>query len=360
LEYSLDSGNTWFVLCDWTSADSGSSWWNLPDLPSRQARVKVSCRDLAGNIASDISDRNFTIRDIIRPHVSLLFPNGGDSLEVGLDTLINWTATDNIAIDSFMIEYSIDGGLNWDTITSWVAGNPGFYSWSVPRTLSGQGLLRMSCVDPDSNISSDTSDSYFYIYDSIDPTVEIMSPADGDTLSSDTVSISWNVQDNGEIVEYAILYTTDSGQNWIPIVNGNGDSSQYLWSIPAQGTDFGIRVLCADAAQNIGQDTTYFYMMSTGLIENPIVVPAEFFLSQNYPNPFNPSTVISYGLPLTTHVILEIYDILGSRVVTLLDESQSAGFHSATWHAEEVPTGIYFYRLKTNEFQKVGKAALLK
>ena len=80
------------------------------------------------------------------------------------------------------------------------------------------------------------------------------------------------------------------------------------------------------------------------------VLPERFELGANYPNPFNPSTMIPYQLPAPMHVRLEVFNILGQRVATLVDGEQPAGFHTASWDAtdaagEAVAAGVYLYRL---------------
>lgn len=81
-----------------------------------------------------------------------------------------------------------------------------------------------------------------------------------------------------------------------------------------------------------------------------MLLPGVYALEQNYPNPFNPQTTIEYALPAISHVVLEIFDITGQRVVRLVDETQTPGHQSLTWkgHNEAgnpVSSGIYFYRI---------------
>ena len=89
-------------------------------------------------------------------------------------------------------------------------------------------------------------------------------------------------------------------------------------------------------------------------------VPNGFALEQNFPNPFNPSTVIRYGVPAKSHVSLQIYDILGRLVSTLVDETQDPGFKQIGWNAGAVPSGVYFYKLEAGAFLDVKQMILLR
>ncbi|MCJ7578327.1 MAG: T9SS type A sorting domain-containing protein, partial [candidate division Zixibacteria bacterium] len=93
--------------------------------------------------------------------------------------------------------------------------------------------------------------------------------------------------------------------------------------------------------------------------------PAEFELSQNYPNPFNPGTQIEYTLKKTGHVTLHIYNILGEKVKTLLDQDQPAGLYRIDWdgkndNGKPVSSGIYLYKLEVNGFSEAKRMLLLK
>jgi len=85
-----------------------------------------------------------------------------------------------------------------------------------------------------------------------------------------------------------------------------------------------------------------------------------FFGLKNYPNPFNPETVISYTLKSATHVRITVYDRLGREVTNLADENQNEGEHQIKFDASNLPSGIYFYRIKTPEKTEVSKMVLAK
>jgi hypothetical protein len=95
--------------------------------------------------------------------------------------------------------------------------------------------------------------------------------------------------------------------------------------------------------------------------EEPIkIIPTEYVLEQNYPNPFNPATTISYQLPVDGYVTFRIYDMLGSEVVTLVNEYKTAGSYFITWNAENLAGGVYFYTIESGGFFKTKKMMLLK
>jgi len=85
--------------------------------------------------------------------------------------------------------------------------------------------------------------------------------------------------------------------------------------------------------------------LSTAVAERQTVRHESFHLSQNYPNPFNPSTTIHYVLPRSGLVTLKIFNAAGQELATLVNQPQAAGEHTLQWHAENLPSGIYFYRL---------------
>lgn len=91
-----------------------------------------------------------------------------------------------------------------------------------------------------------------------------------------------------------------------------------------------------------------------------IVIPKQFELSQNYPNPFNLSTVIRFGLPENSKVLLEVYNILGEHVATLINNELKAGYHIINFDARNLTSGVYFYRIKTSNWSDVKKMILVK
>ena len=149
--------------------------------------------------------------------------------------------------------------------------------------------------------------------------------------------------------DLALFESADNGNTWVKkggtvdIVNNNvslvGVNSFALWSL---------------------NDKDY-----PTSIEGESIQPKEFSLKQNYPNPFNPSTVIKYQLAENSFVTLKVYDVLGEEVTTLVNEFQNAGQYTVKFSAEQleqntISSGIYFYRLETENFNSVKKMILIR
>jgi hypothetical protein len=112
---------------------------------------------------------------------------------------------------------------------------------------------------------------------------------------------------------------------------------------------------------NFDYDTTLVFTASTAItpVEDEIA-PNKFELKQNYPNPFNPSTIINFSLPVSDKVTLKVYDVIGNEVAVLINSIKSAGSFDIKFNASSLPSGIYFYELKTSEFRSVRKMVLEK
>jgi hypothetical protein len=98
----------------------------------------------------------------------------------------------------------------------------------------------------------------------------------------------------------------------------------------------------------------------SNIIEVDAGAPKVFALEQNYPNPFNPSTTIRYQLPVASEVKLEVYDVLGKKIATLVNERQSAGAYQVVWNASGLSSGTYFYRLQAGTFVETKKMIMVK
>jgi hypothetical protein len=122
--------------------------------------------------------------------------------------------------------------------------------------------------------------------------------------------------------------------------------------------------------KNIGDNLNYYYRLKqidfdgkyeySKIVEVENSVPKEFRLRQNYPNPFNPVTSISYELPIPSQVIITVYDITGKEIKVLVNENKPAGKYQVDFDASDVPSGVYFYKLQTENYSEVRKMNIIK
>lgn len=211
----------------------------------------------------------------IAPTVTVIQPNGGEVLYIGQEYDVMWDASDNVGIDSCVIDYSVDGGDTWMYIAT-ALGNPGVYTWTVTGPPSSTCRMRVTAYDAVGVSGSDMSDE-----------------------------------------DFCPPYMSD----------GSGGEGQQRRHITIMGVDD---------------------------------MPSRTALFQNYPNPFNPTTQIRYCLHTKGHVHLSIFNVLGQRICTLVDEVQEAGYRTVDWNAAGCASGVYFYRLEANGFLETKKMILMR
>jgi hypothetical protein len=182
-------------------------------------------------------------------------------------------------------------------------------------------------------------------------------------LDSSTVSLMTTIQfpqvrsDQGLILWKQLL-----NSRWIWGHTG-GDLGVHtaMFYSPAEGT--GVVLLCNAEGIYSGFWTlmlTVLFDYAVTSIEDEIILPISCKLSQNFPNPFNPTTKIKYSIPQTSNVVIKVFDILGNEIETLVNEEKQIGTDEITWNAEQLPSGVYFYRLQANDFVETKKMVLMK
>lgn len=109
-----------------------------------------------------------------------------------------------------------------------------------------------------------------------------------------------------------------------------------------------------------GNNAAVYYNGAAGIDDAPEIQNLDYVLFQNYPNPFNPATTIRYQIPISGFVELNIYDILGKVVAVLVNEYKTRGTYEVTFAARDLPSGVYFYRMRVGSYTKVEKMILQK
>jgi len=169
----------------------------------------------------------------------------------------------------------------------------------------------------------------------------------------------------GKDVDGGVLQYTWKLNNVI-VKGPSPDSTYTVRFTDPHGTAKSVLAIFKTAA-GLGDSTSAVWNFTiTDVEKDPYGVPTEFALGQNYPNPFNPSTTIRFDLPKEAPVTMEIYNVLGVRIRTLLKgESVSAGHHLMVWDGRDdngnaAPSGVYLYRINANDFHGSKKMTLVK
>ena len=217
IEYSLDNQNSWSLLATVDASDRKYTW-TVPAILTSQAYVRIS--DESNSALFDISNNAFKLADYV---LTIDSPNGGETWAIGDTEVIEWTSED---IDNVNLEYSTDGGSNWNSIVSNIAASSGTFSWAIPNAASTNALVRI--LNADDITENDQSDAAFVIQG---PEVSIVQPNGGESWASgDVYQIQWN---SVSVSEVDIYYSIDGGSNWISIAEDiTASNSAYSWVVP--------------------------------------------------------------------------------------------------------------------------------
>ena len=152
-------------------------------------------------------------------------------------------------------------------------------------------------------------------------------------------------------------------QNQISIsVLSNGGEKQSSTNYVLEGTtgQLGADLITSSSFQVLPGFWNAYYQDVIVSVEDEDVIPTVFKLEQNYPNPFNPSTIIKFAVPERSNVSIKIYDILGSELLTLVNEELESGLYEKVFNANGYSSGMYIYRMQAGEYISTKKMLLIK
>jgi hypothetical protein len=351
---SSDGGGTYPHTIATGEANDGVFLWLVDVATTTQARVKVIAYDAAMNSGEDESDGDFEIYDGTPPLVTVVQPNGGESLAIDSFFDITWNATDNIGVTSVDFLLSTDGGATYPDTISTGEANDGIFNWLVDVAPTTQARIMVQAHDAAANTGSDQSDADFIIYDDEPPVVTVIQPNGGEVWDIDSFfDIMWDATDDVGVTSIDILLSSDGGATYPDtIAMGEPNDGVFSWLIDvAATTQARVRVLAHDAGSNIGSDESdgdfEIYDPAAGV---DIVgdVPLSAVITGNSPNPFAGTTEIRFGIPADGRARMAVYDVGGREVDLLIDEVLPAGYHSVSWrNGDNLSMGLYFIKLRT-------------
>jgi len=224
-----------------------------------------------------------------------------------------------------------------------VIGIVGQYKSSAPYSSGYQFLPRSA---NDILINEDTG------------SIDIISPKDGDEFQSGSpMGIIWSSSDV-EFVDIHYKFSIDSSWSIIS-QNISAIEFRYSWIAPQIASD-SCRIKIVDSNDDSIYDISDLFSIYLETSVNNEEIPRQYYLAQNFPNPFNPTTKVSFGLPESGYISLNLFDNLGRRIKTLITENLNSGHYTFQLNAGELASGIYFYRLIAGNFIETKKMILLQ
>jgi len=191
------------------------------------------------------------------------------------------------------------------------------------------------------------------------PTQE--SPPNGAISIAQPIELDWG--DVSEATKYNVQVDNNADFGSMDVNDENVVMSAMTLPNLLEGVSYNWRIRTYNGCQWSDWSSVWIFTTSAQTdveISDNGQIPDDFLLKQNYPNPFNPSTTIEFALPRAANVRLNIHNILGEKVETLVSRPMSAGSYSVIWDASSVPSGIYFYKITAGAFSETKKMTLIK
>jgi len=236
IDYSTDGGSTWNSIITSTTND-GSHKWTIPNIPSNNCCIRVA--NTADPNCFDISDNFFTI---LSTGLQLHSPDGSKTYVVGDLCPIHWDWLGTIS--SAKLEYSIDGGITWNTIINSTT-NDGDYIWTIPNTPSNQCKVKVTNLS-DANCW-DMSSTNFTIES---PSFNIFDPDSEQSLvAGETYPIHWNWRGSVSSIKLELWYKVATGVEWLTIASNTPNDGSHYFTVPYSISDScGLKITSNDDA----------------------------------------------------------------------------------------------------------------
>jgi hypothetical protein len=414
LEYSSDNGSTWSTISASTAASAGTYAWTTPNTVSTQYKVRISDASDATSVATSGSF------SILTAGFTLTSPVGGESWVKSSTHNITWSS---VGVTNAKLEYSLDGGSTFTTIAASVAASTKTYSWTLPSTTSTTAVVKISDASNSSTSTlspvfsitaapttvtvltetfakatagsigsasstdigtAGTLDTYTdvagwtgsKVYQAggvvkigssgamgyiVTPSLDLSSNAGAGTIKFDIRSYGAN-----DVKTLTLALSTDGGSNFTTVTTFTPDTNltakTFAYTGGTSTSKFKITANIASGNRFYLDNVVVVAGGTLTAVEEPAtkVVPANFALEQNYPNPFNPSTRIQFSVANDDHITLNVYNVTGQLVSSLINERLTAGSYSVMFDASSLPSGVYYYRLTSSHANVAKKMLLLK
>ncbi len=281
----------------------------------------------------------------IRTYDDLHFVSGVDAVQ-NTDIILVYGSYMPTGSSTLFVDITLDGGLNWyySQLSQFQDYLP-LYSKMVDELrwyLTGTQNLQVGFVLFTDNSGGVPVELVSFTAESTQGKIKLKW-----TTATELNNLGFEIERKSDKEEWRMIGfkegkgTTTETQNYLFIDDLFGvDSEQLFYRL-----------------RQIDYDGTFEY---SDIVEVVVRIPTEFSLEQNYPNPFNPITKIKYQIPELSFVTIKVYDVLGSEVITLVNEEKPVGSYEVEFDGKDLTSGVYFYRLQAGSFIETKKMILIK
>jgi len=340
--YTINNGITWFEAARWTESTIDPAICEIDLTPEvsgfRDVKFKFNYNGL--------NQKYWCIDDF---EISATQDTG---LSAGFH------AANVFGVKPLTVQFMNTSISNPDSIDSyvWEFGDDGmfYYEKDPVHTYTRSGLYSvLLATTKDGKTSYCQKDNY----------IEVTNDAPVVINEEDTLDVAKNIPNTYNLKQF--------------FMDPNGDPLTFTWSGNSANLNISLQddslVVLTPGSDYLGTETVTFvakdnendstshtvdvWVSETGLSD---AIPSDFRCDQNYPNPFNPSTFIRYQLPESRNVSLNIYDLSGHKIRTLISGIQDAGYYTVQFHAGDLPSGVYIYRLMAGNDMRTMKMILMK
>ena len=345
-------------LTNWTvTNDGGTCVWDALDISTNSYTLPASAAGLLLSADSDFCGSGTTLLSTATMNTSV---DASLYQTVWVEWDNDWRTLDGA--DEAHLEISIDGGITWTIVVSWIGVDKrdSHENWDVTSiaALQSSVMFRFISIQPGWD--------WWWVVDNFTVLATDFIPVElasfAATVNDGNVVLSWSTATETNNSGFEIQRSDKNSNDWkrISFVPGFGTSTEiHSYTFTDENVVTGIY---SYRLKQIDYDGTSEY---SNIIEAEVFPPKVFSLEQNYPNPFNPGTKIRFSLAADSKVTLTVFDVLGQEVVNLIGGNLAAGSHEIDFNASNINSGVYFYRIDAtgvdgSNFTSVKKIILTK
>lgn len=177
---------------------------------------------------------------------------------------------------------------------------------------------------------------------------------------NNNIYLTWQASEESDPLGYNLYRSNESGNYSSTPINSEPITTLSFTDLVFHTDNYYVATALYEDDMESHYSNESYVLGQVSIDDEKEIVPNKFELLQNYPNPFNPSTTIKFNLTKSSYVTINVYDILGRKVESLVNNQLPAGYHHVVWNAGNVSSGMYFYRIEAGDFSATKKMLMLK